>query len=392
MKSITKTFLEKTFPLDSVKFAFSISHIDRYKMHFSNKFKNPYEEDLVISVTDVKKFHQENFQMNKKHYPATSKFFKAKLVTYFQYYGAKVHFNYIPYINEDTQVTNYIRYMIIEHSDLVRDLNYWETFSVSNIMHRPINVVYNDEWFLRDQEIQEALLNNRKSGLSMAILTSRISSYPEKNLYSNILNLTKYQSKGLKLIDYEDTDLVVEKQFDKFSEIYRPILELQEPFKSEVQLIGDKFKHNKQLIINSNQSKESQIKYLIGVNDNVFKNFEQLSVKTYDTEKKYSKRVFTDQEKLERAQEIIEDHPNKKDLNKELTKCLDKIMIANRNTKLFFILMSGPFLVGLMLFKYAMKIFILYLLYKKGKGGEKEKVSENKSEKSLEPIPKPALI
>lgn len=33
--------------------------------------------------------------MNKKHYPATSKFFKARLVTFFQHYGAKVHFNYM---------------------------------------------------------------------------------------------------------------------------------------------------------------------------------------------------------------------------------------------------------------------------------------------------------
>jgi len=39
--------------------------------------------------------------MNKSHYPATSKLFKAKLVTYFQYHGAKVHFNYIPFINEE---------------------------------------------------------------------------------------------------------------------------------------------------------------------------------------------------------------------------------------------------------------------------------------------------
>ena len=41
--------------------------------------------------------------MNKKHYPATSKLFKARLVTFFQYYGAKVHFNYIPTINEDVR-------------------------------------------------------------------------------------------------------------------------------------------------------------------------------------------------------------------------------------------------------------------------------------------------
>lgn len=38
--------------------------------------------------------------MNKNHYPATSKFFKAKLVTFFQHYGAKVHVNSMPMTNE----------------------------------------------------------------------------------------------------------------------------------------------------------------------------------------------------------------------------------------------------------------------------------------------------
>jgi len=44
--------------------------------------------------------------MNKKHYPATSKFFKVKLVTMFQHYGAKVHFNYIPMVDEEVGKTS----------------------------------------------------------------------------------------------------------------------------------------------------------------------------------------------------------------------------------------------------------------------------------------------
>jgi hypothetical protein len=75
--------------------------------------------------------------MNKKHYPATSKFFKVKLVTMFQHYGAKVHLNYIPMINEEGRA-NYLRYMVVEHSDLIRDLQYWETLSVSSLMLRPV--------------------------------------------------------------------------------------------------------------------------------------------------------------------------------------------------------------------------------------------------------------
>lgn len=45
--------------------------------------KVPTEEDLVLSVNDARAFHQDNLKMNKNHYPATSKIFKAKLVTFF---------------------------------------------------------------------------------------------------------------------------------------------------------------------------------------------------------------------------------------------------------------------------------------------------------------------
>lgn len=86
--------------------------------------------------------------MNKAHYPISSKFFKTKLVTLFQHYGAKIHINYIP-VPPNMQQQNpdepesmskkYLRYMIVEHSDLIRDLNYWETLSISSLMLRPVS-------------------------------------------------------------------------------------------------------------------------------------------------------------------------------------------------------------------------------------------------------------
>jgi len=91
-------------------------------------------------VNDVKAFHQENFKMNKSHYPASSKIFKMKLVTWFQHYGAKVHFNYVPMPpDEETGVNSHLRYMVVEHSDLLRDLRYWETLSVASVMLRPVS-------------------------------------------------------------------------------------------------------------------------------------------------------------------------------------------------------------------------------------------------------------
>jgi Phosphatidate cytidylyltransferase, mitochondrial len=46
--------------------------------------------------------------------------------------------------------------MIVEHSDLLRDLQYWETLSVSSLMLRPIKVIHNEDWFAQNSEMQEA--------------------------------------------------------------------------------------------------------------------------------------------------------------------------------------------------------------------------------------------
>ena len=56
---------------------------------------------MIISVEDLKAFHSENIKINKQHYTYSARFTKAKLVNYFQDRGAKVHFNYIKYIDPE---------------------------------------------------------------------------------------------------------------------------------------------------------------------------------------------------------------------------------------------------------------------------------------------------
>ena len=60
---------------------------------------------------------------------------------------------------------------------------------------------------------------------------------PERCLYRNILGVTAYHTRGLRLIDYEDTDIVVNEQFDKFASIYRPYIKEIEPFNEYVKLL-----------------------------------------------------------------------------------------------------------------------------------------------------------
>ena len=58
----------------------------------------------------------------------------------------------------------------------------------------------------------------------------------------------------------------------------------------------------------------------------------------------------------------------------QLSKSLDRILIAHRNTKLFLFMMSGPFFVIFSLLKYFIKFMVFYMIYKKGKSASTELV------------------
>ena len=58
MKAINKGFLEKVFPLEKVKFAFTLKHIDKYKHYYSVTFHSfdtlthSYIEPFQKSILD----------------------------------------------------------------------------------------------------------------------------------------------------------------------------------------------------------------------------------------------------------------------------------------------------------------------------------------------------
>jgi hypothetical protein len=53
-------------------------------------------------------------------------------------------------------------------------------------------VIYNEEEFIKDKEFKAAFKQNRISAMSLALLTKKDQIMPEDDLYTQILNLTKY--------------------------------------------------------------------------------------------------------------------------------------------------------------------------------------------------------
>lgn len=49
--------------------------------------------DAILAVDNLKQFHDENYQMNKKHYTMMNRMTRNKMVLYFQDKGGRVHFN-----------------------------------------------------------------------------------------------------------------------------------------------------------------------------------------------------------------------------------------------------------------------------------------------------------
>ena len=78
-----------------------------------------------------------------------------------------------------------MRYGVIGYEDLVRDLKYWETLMVSQMMQRPISTIVNCDaiWEYQDK--------NLKSALALGALRT-LNGESESKLYENIVSIPHY--------------------------------------------------------------------------------------------------------------------------------------------------------------------------------------------------------
>ena len=104
------------------------------------------------------------------------------------------------------------------------------------------------------------------------------------------------------------------------------------------------------------------------INDNVYKNIKRFSVSSFDSAQKFSKGSFSAEEKKSVVDILIE----QPDCKEQLNESIDKILLTHRNTKLFFVLMSGPFFIILSLVKYSIKLAIFYFFFMKSKKAKAE--------------------
>ena len=111
----------------------------------------------------------------------------------------------------------------------------------------------------------------------------------------------------------------------------------------------------------------SVTRYLLSnINDNVHQNLDSLSPLKYDPSKKFYKNELTQKELYESIDESISSLSHA-ELSKKIHRSVDKILLSHRNSAIFVILMSGPFLMTFLLFKYTLKILVFLFIFKKHK-------------------------
>ena len=128
----------------------------------------------------------------------------------------------------------------------------------------------------------EAQQRNLESAFAFAALTTK-SGATEHDFYQNIVMIPHYEQKQMQLLDKEDEEGVVEDNFTKFQQMYHPIW--QNKFKDAVDFSNGVF--------NIENSSATRIHLGLHINDNVFRNLEKISARSFDTDQKFSTTPLT---------------------------------------------------------------------------------------------------
>lgn len=127
--------------------------------------------DMILIVNDARKFHGTNLKLNPDHYAPL--FRDASRATWWQ----KHELNNIPFLHNPKVFFNFsedpfMKYGIMEMTDLSSDLEHWDSLYIGGRMHKPTAIIT-----ARGQEGEEIFRlqneHNLPAALSTALLLSR---------------------------------------------------------------------------------------------------------------------------------------------------------------------------------------------------------------------------
>jgi translocator assembly and maintenance protein 41 len=178
-----REIIETTFPTDEIVYAFGYgSGVLSQQLSNAEGDSETKVIDLILAVRDSREFHQENLQVNPSHYAVPTWFGKetsADYVTWLQRHAVdntlfrnpKVYFN----------VTDRIKYGVVQAEDLSADLTNWKYLYLAGRMHKPVVTIIDRQTPSANDSIQYQQDNhNLPAGLSAALLLQSISRHKQQ--------------------------------------------------------------------------------------------------------------------------------------------------------------------------------------------------------------------
>lgn len=175
--------------------------------------------DFVFVVRNPREWHAENLLLNPAHYSSAMRYLGAdKIVKFQDNYGASVFYNTLIKCED-----RMIKYGVISLKNLESDLLNWDNLYIAGRLHKPVHIVRHN--FEHNPNLMLAMRTNLHSALYTSFLMLP-EVFSEKELYLMVAGLS--YSGDFRMIFGEDKNKVsniVEKNFEKFQDLYHPILE-----------------------------------------------------------------------------------------------------------------------------------------------------------------------
>ena len=179
--------------------------------------------DFIFAVKDTEQWHRENLAIHPNHYSSLARRMGPAAIKRCQEeWGARLYFNtLVPWGK------GMIKYGVINRKDLLVDLVEWETLYVAGRLHKPVNIIEQED---TDNELQDGLKMNLTNAMHTALLLLP-EKFTEEQLFLTIAGLS--YTGDFRMVVGEDRNKVsniVRPQIDRCRELYMNTLKINAPY------------------------------------------------------------------------------------------------------------------------------------------------------------------
>lgn len=178
----------------------------------SNYHGKKPQNDLILIVEDLKKWHTDNLTINKEDYSLIGKVYLS-VASIKRIKGL----NKITYVSNIKSNGEVFKYGVIEEKDFIRGLNSWENIFLAGRFHKPTLELKSNK------KLSNAILKDRESALIVACLLSPART-SLRDLYIKLCGLSYYGDTRMAFAENPNkVQNIVYGNFEYLEEIYSAI-------------------------------------------------------------------------------------------------------------------------------------------------------------------------